>query len=115
MHALDRVRRRPHPSIVEYLCSLPSAFQLENQILLVHGGVRNVQQYMTEPHHIEENVRYSSDDNQYAFRPDVTARKVRAIIDRSSNTLQLFMYQMSCSIRFFINSILAVSPRNPFT
>jgi len=58
MHSLEFTRRRLHPSTAEYLRSLPAALQVEDRAVLVHGGVRDVQQYMTKPHHIEENVRY---------------------------------------------------------
>jgi predicted phosphodiesterase len=58
MHSLKLTRRQIHPSTAEYLRSLPAALQVEDRVVLVHGGVRDVQQYMTKPHHIEENVRY---------------------------------------------------------
>jgi predicted phosphodiesterase len=58
MHSLSRTRRRLHPRTAQYLCSLPSALEIEDRVVLVHGGVRDVQQYMSRPSHIEENVRY---------------------------------------------------------
>lgn len=58
MHALKCTRRRLRPSTAEYLRSLPAALPVEDRAVLVHGGVRDVQLYMTKPHHIEENVRY---------------------------------------------------------
>ena len=62
MHSLKRTRLELHADTAEYLCSLPAAFEVEDQVVLVHGGVRDVQQYMTKPHHIEENVRYLRTD-----------------------------------------------------
>jgi diadenosine tetraphosphatase ApaH/serine/threonine PP2A family protein phosphatase len=62
MHSLKRTRRRLHPRTTEYLCSLPTALEVEDRVVLVHGGVRDVQQYMTKPHHIEENVPYLRTD-----------------------------------------------------
>lgn len=58
MHSLKRTRRQIHPATAEYLRSLPAALKVEDRVVLVHGGVRDVQQYMTKPHHIQENVRY---------------------------------------------------------
>jgi predicted phosphodiesterase len=58
MHALKRTRRLLQSDTVEYLRSLPRTILIEDSVVLVHGGVRDVQQYMTTPLHIEENVRY---------------------------------------------------------
>src|SRR6266567_2755129 len=58
MHALKRTRRLLQPGTAEYLRSLPRTFLVEDRVVLVHGGIRDVQQYMRKPHHIEENVRY---------------------------------------------------------
>lgn len=58
MHSLTRTRRRLHPRTAEYLCSLPTALEIEDRVVLVHGGLRDVQQYMTRPYHIEENLPY---------------------------------------------------------
>jgi predicted phosphodiesterase len=38
--------------------ALPSHHVLEGRILLTHGGVRDVQQYMTQPKHVVENLGY---------------------------------------------------------
>jgi diadenosine tetraphosphatase ApaH/serine/threonine PP2A family protein phosphatase len=58
MHSLRRTRRRLHPSTAEYLRSLPTALRIEDRVVLVHGGVRDVQQYMIRPHHIKQNVPF---------------------------------------------------------
>jgi len=62
MHSLKRIRRRLHPHTAEYLRFLPTALEVEDRVVLVHGGVRDVQQYMTRPHHIKENVPYLRTD-----------------------------------------------------
>ena len=62
MHSLKRTRRRLHPRTAEYLRSLPTALEVEDRVVLVHGSVRDVQQYMTRPHHIKENVPYLRTD-----------------------------------------------------
>ncbi len=62
MHALKHTRRRLGPDTARYLRSLPAALPIEEHVVLVHGGVRDVQQYMIKPHHIAENVGYLRSD-----------------------------------------------------
>ena len=62
MHSLKRTRRYLRKRTQEYLLGLPSHLVLENSILLTHGGVRDVQQYMTQPKHILENAAYLRSD-----------------------------------------------------
>ena len=62
MHALKRTRRSLLPQTKAYLQSLPTALEVETDLVLVHGGVRDVQQYMTQPRHIEENITYLRTD-----------------------------------------------------
>src|SRR5438105_13218375 len=54
MHALKRTRQTLRPDTAEYLRTLPRALLVENSAVLVHGGVRDVQQYMTRPQHVDE-------------------------------------------------------------
>jgi predicted phosphodiesterase len=58
MHSLKRTRRTLSAGAVEWLCALPSHRVLEEKILLTHGGVRDVQQYMTRPRHFLQNAEY---------------------------------------------------------
>ena len=58
MHSLKRTRRRLAPATSRFLEELPSHRVLEGGVLLTHGGVRDVQQYMTKPKHVLENVGY---------------------------------------------------------
>jgi hypothetical protein len=51
LHALKRTRRLLQSDTVEYLRSLPRTILIEDSVVLVHGGVRDVQQYMTTPLH----------------------------------------------------------------
>jgi predicted phosphodiesterase len=62
MHSLKRTRRALLPDTVQYLKALPSHVVLENRFLLTHGGVRDVQQYMTQPKHVVENIGYLRSD-----------------------------------------------------
>ena len=62
MHSLKRTRRTLAPATAAYLRDLPSHHRLEPGVLLTHGGVRDVQQYMTRPRHVVENVGYLRSD-----------------------------------------------------
>jgi predicted phosphodiesterase len=62
MHSLKRTRRHIVGRTRDYLLSLPSHHVLEGMALLTHGGVRDVQQYMTQPRHILENAAYLRED-----------------------------------------------------
>ena len=55
-YALKRTRRTLAPQSAEFLASLPATHVLEESIVLVHGGARDVQQYMTTPAHIQRNA-----------------------------------------------------------
>jgi predicted phosphodiesterase len=58
MHSLKRTRRTLSPGTAAWLRALPSHHVLEGRFLLTHGGVRDVQQYMTRPRHFLQNVDY---------------------------------------------------------
>jgi predicted phosphodiesterase len=62
MHSLKRTRRWLSTEVADYLRALPSHHMIEGDVLLTHGGVRDVQQYMTRPRHVLENVEYLRHD-----------------------------------------------------
>ena len=68
MHALKRTRHYIGGETARYLRLLPSHLEVEDRVVLTHGGVRDVQQYMTQPKHILENVGY--------LRHDFPGRKI---------------------------------------
>jgi predicted phosphodiesterase len=101
MHSLKRTRRALARETASELRSLPAHRMLEGSILLTHGGVRDVQQYMTQPRHFLENAAYLREDfpdaracffghthEQRVFEVDgdtaaeVTAERVRLRRDR---------------------------------
>ena len=61
-HALKRTRRRLAPATRDYLAALPPHLRLDGGIVLVHGGVRDVQQYMVGAGHIRQNAQYLRED-----------------------------------------------------
>ena len=62
MHALKRTRGFLAPATAEYLRALPAHAEIGDHVLLTHGGVRDVQQYMTRPAHVLENIEYLRSD-----------------------------------------------------
>ncbi|HEX9389795.1 MAG TPA: metallophosphoesterase family protein [Usitatibacteraceae bacterium] len=62
IHSLKRTRKEITPETARYLASLPEHLLAENSLLLVHGGVRDVQQYMNAPSQIRQNNAYLQAD-----------------------------------------------------
>jgi predicted phosphodiesterase len=61
-YALKRTRRSLAPETRAYLAALPPHRVLESSIVLVHGGVRDVQQYMVSPSLIRDNAALLGED-----------------------------------------------------
>jgi predicted phosphodiesterase len=61
-YSLRRTRRTLSRESIEWLQTLPPHATLEKSVALVHGGVRDVQQYMVTPAHIRENAAYLAED-----------------------------------------------------
>jgi predicted phosphodiesterase len=58
MHALLRTRRVLQPETVVFLASLPPNAAIDERVAIIHGGVRDVEQYMTRPQHIAQNATF---------------------------------------------------------
>jgi predicted phosphodiesterase len=61
-YSLKRTRRSLAPETASWLSSLPASLVIGERIAVVHGGVRDVQQYMKTPAHIRENAAYLRED-----------------------------------------------------
>src|SRR5258708_10241366 len=61
-YSLQRTRRHLSPPSIAWLRSLPANLLVEGRIALVHGGVRDVQLYMTTPAHIRRNAALLRED-----------------------------------------------------
>ena len=57
-YALRRTRRTLGREAASWLAGLASTHVLQRDVVLVHGGVRDVQQYMKTPAHIAQNAEY---------------------------------------------------------
>ena len=66
MHALKCTRRRLGASSAAYLAELPDHRVIDKRIVLVHGGVRDVEQYMVAGAHIRENAGYLASEHPEA-------------------------------------------------
>jgi predicted phosphodiesterase len=62
MHSLKQTRRVLGAETAAYLRTLPSHRVLEDKFVLTHGGVRDVQHYMTRPRHFLENAALLATD-----------------------------------------------------
>lgn len=61
-YSLKRTRRRIAPDTAAYLGSLPTHRVLEGRILMVHAGVRDVEQYLAGPRPVLQNAGYLRSD-----------------------------------------------------
>jgi predicted phosphodiesterase len=61
-YALRRTRRTLGREAAVWLAGLPANHVLEDRVVLVHGGVRDVQQYMKTAQHIRQNAAYLRED-----------------------------------------------------
>jgi predicted phosphodiesterase len=61
-YSLQRTRRCLSPASAAQLASLPDHRVIEQRIVLVHGGVRDVEQYMVTPKLIEQNAGFLRED-----------------------------------------------------
>jgi predicted phosphodiesterase len=62
IYSLKQTRRVLEPDTAAYLGSLPAFRVLEDRVLLVHAGVRDVEQYLTAPRRIAQNAAYLRED-----------------------------------------------------
>ncbi len=61
-YALRRTRRTLGRAAATWLAGLPPHLRVEQDVVLVHGGVRDVQQYMVAPAQIRENAQFLAED-----------------------------------------------------
>jgi predicted phosphodiesterase len=61
-YSLKRTRRALGSASAAWLAGLPRNRVLEDGVVLVHGGVRDVQQYMVAPAQIRQNAEYLRED-----------------------------------------------------
>ena len=61
-YSLKRTRRRLARESIAWLTALPANRLIDDSIALVHGGVRDVQLYMTTPQHIRRNAALLHED-----------------------------------------------------
>ncbi len=61
-YSLKRTRRTLGRDSAAWLAGLPPHLSPEAGVVLVHGGVRDVQQYMVTPQHIRQNAAWLRED-----------------------------------------------------
>ena len=106
MHSLKRTRRSISPGTAEYLRALPSHYVLEDRVLLTHGGVRDVQQYMTQSKHVFENLSYLHTDFpgiRICFFGHTHEQRVFEVLDGAVRDVPPSMVDLSIHREYFIN------------
>lgn len=85
-YSLQQTRRRLKPESADWLKTLPSTLLIEPGIGLVHGGVRDVQLYMTTITHIRRNaelLRADMPDARVCFFGHTHEQRVYEVIGDS--------------------------------
>ena len=103
-YSLQRTRQVLSTDSILWLTSLPATLLVEDSIALVHGGVRDVQLYMTTPQHIRKNGEL--------LRADFPTAKVcffghshdQKLYDAAGNELLGLRFQLDRNEIYFINA-----------
>ncbi|TMH66846.1 MAG: metallophosphoesterase family protein [Betaproteobacteria bacterium] len=107
-YSLQRTRRRLAPERVAWLTALPANRLIEDSIALVHGGVRDVQLYMTTPQHIRRNAALLREDFPTArvcfFGHSHEQRLYEAVGDEARQLPNDGLYHLSRDRIYFINA-----------
>ena len=106
LHSLKRTRRSLSMDASRYLCALPSHAALDERVLLTHGGVRDVQQYMTKHHHIVENAAYLRADfpgKRICFFGHTHEQRVFELVGEAVNELPPSEVDLCPHREYFIN------------
>jgi predicted phosphodiesterase len=106
MHSLKRTRRSLRPDTAGYLQALPERRVLEDRAVLIHGGVRDVQQYMTQPKHLLENVRYLREDfpgMRLCFFGHTHEQRVFEVVGEEVRALPPSLVDLSPHRDYFVN------------
>ena len=106
MHSLKRTRRAMSRETAEFLRALPSHLVLEDRVLLTHGGVRDVQQYMTQSKHVIENVGYLREDFpgiRIAFFGHTHEQRVFEVVGDEVRTVPPSFVDLSVHREYFVN------------
>lgn len=107
IYSLRRTRRVLTPRTAAFLASLPLRAKLEQRILLVHAGVRDVEQYIVTPERVRENARHLREgwpEVQICFFGHTHQQAVYEVEGESVAILPL---ESGCSLRrdrlYFVN------------
>jgi len=106
MHSLKRTRRTMSKETAEFLRALPSHLVIEDRVLLTHGGVRDVQQYMTQAKHVIENVGYLREDFpgiRIAFFGHTHEQRVFEVVDEVVRLVPPSFVDLSVQREYFVN------------
>jgi predicted phosphodiesterase len=106
-YSLKKTRRTLSSSAIAYLQSMPSSLLLPDGVVLIHGGVRDVEQYMATASHIARNARHAAEDFPegriflFGHTHDQKVYEVRE--DVVTELPAEGVVQLSADVRYFIN------------
>ncbi len=108
MYALKRTRRSLAPETCAHLAELPPHRLLDGGVVLVHGGVRDVQQYLVTPALVGQNARYLREDfpdARLCFFGHSHQQKIYRLDDGDSSTevAAAGLVALDPASRYFIN------------
>ena len=106
MHSLKRTRRAMGRATADYLRTLPSHHVLEGRVLLTHGGVRDVQQYMTQPKHFLENLAYLRQDFpgiRICFFGHTHEQRVSEVVGNEVRAIPPSVVDLCAQREYFVN------------
>ena len=106
MHALKRTRKDIATASVQYLRALPASCVIDGPAVLVHGGVRDVLQYVTQPKHVLENVRYLREDFpgiRVCFFGHTHEQRVFEVVDGEVRSVAPSFVDLSPHREYFVN------------
>jgi len=105
-YSLSRTRKELRSDTVAWLRALPANRLIDDSIVLVHGGVRDVQLYMTKPEHIAANAAHLRVDFPTARVCFFGHSHEQKVYDATDRVLELPAgpLQLQKERRYFINA-----------
>ena len=105
-YALRHTRREIGLEAKAWLATLPAHYSFEEGWVLVHGGVRDVQQYMVRPRHIAENAALLRSDfpgARVCFFGHSHEQKVYRVEDATVEEIEAPQVSLDGSGEYFVN------------
>jgi predicted phosphodiesterase len=106
MYSLKRTRRALARDTAKWLAELPPHRVVDSSVVMVHGGVRDVQQYMVTAAHIRANAAFLQADfpgARVCFFGHSHEQKVYEVDDEAVREVTAPALRLKAGYRYFIN------------